>query len=169
MPNIITAIAIAILTGGIGAAIVAGWISHRTKISEFRQSWIDGLRRDIADFTGAAQRWCRSYIYTNSDRATKDALKLNEISSDAWVIFRRIQLRLNPRDNRYKKDDDAFLVSLKDLLDPAKLGPEQQNSEFYWNQLADNAIEKGREILKREWEVTKWPIKAYWCTKIRRY
>ena len=169
MPNIVAGIVIAVLTGGIGAAIVAGWISHRTKISEFRQLWIDGLRRDIADFTGTAQRWSRLYNHTNPDRTIEDAFKLNEISSNAWVIFRRIQLRLNPRDNQYKKDDDAFLVSLKELLNPAKLGPEPQNTEFYWDQLADNVIEKGREILKREWEVTKRPIRAFWCSKIRRY
>jgi hypothetical protein len=47
-------------------------------------------------------------------------------------------------------EDDALLSSLLDLLDP-----QGKQNEATWIKSADSAVEQAREILKREWEVTK--------------
>jgi hypothetical protein len=159
--------AVSILLGGVGAAvaaaIIAGHISHATKISEFRQAWIDKLRKDIADYVGAAHQWIRKYQEINDlpasnqdERAAKERNELFPIANDARVILWRIRLRFNPRDNRYKGEDDALLRNLLDLLNPGRLPPERQ-TEATWIEIADSAVERAREILKREWEVTKYP------------
>jgi len=154
--------AITILLGSaVAAAIIAGAISHTTKISEFRQTWIDKLRRDIADYVGTAHRWIRKYEEINDlsdqdERAAKDSGELFPIANEARVILWRIRLRFNPRDNQYRAQDDAFLRSLLDLLDPDKL-PEERQTEAAWIEIADGAVEQARDILKREWEVIKYP------------
>jgi hypothetical protein len=81
--------------------------------------------------------------------------ELLPIVNDALIILRRIKLRINPRDNPDKIQDDALLSSLADLVEPQKLDPRHFLTS--WEQLADGAVEQAREILKREWEVAKHP------------
>lgn len=147
--------------GGFAAAtgaIIAGWLSRRTKISEFRQAWINDLRKDIADYIGVSERWIRKWEELNSldssdERGTRIQSESLPIANEARVILYRIQLRINPRENKYKADDDAFLSSLLDLLDPQKLSPDQPESS--WHDLARKSVNMGRMLLKREWEATK--------------
>lgn len=161
-----------LLLGGVVAAVVAaiiaGRISHRTKVSEFRQAWIDGLRNDIADYIGAAEQWFQKYSELNDipdmhEKSSRVVSELYPIGNTALVILYRIKLRINPRNNLYKKDDDLFLSRLSDLQDPGKLDPNQL--DYSWRCLADAAVEQGREILKREWQVTK----AFFSNPWRRF
>ena len=69
----------------------------------------------------------------------------------------RITLRLNPRENRFKAQDDEFLQSLLDLLDPGALPASISGPENVWQTLADRSVALGRELLKREWQVVKAP------------
>jgi hypothetical protein len=154
-----------IVLGGVGAAVVGGFaaivsahISRQIKISEFRQAWINDLRKDIADYTGFAYLWSQKYDellrYMAADKGIRLREELLPIVNDALVVLRRIRLRFNPRDsNPDKLQDDAFLQSLADLLEPGKLDPDHFLTS--WERLADRAVEQAREILKREWEVTK--------------
>jgi hypothetical protein len=141
------------------SAIISGWFARKTKISEFRQAWINDLRKDVADYVGAAHRWLRKYedvqeLDQNSARLELDRLEVLPIQNEAQVILWRIKMRINPRaDSPTKKDDDAFLQSLQDLLNPGTLMPPQL--EASWFRLADGAVEQARELLKREWDVTK--------------
>jgi hypothetical protein len=149
--------------GGIAAALVAGRLSRAVKISEFRQKWIDELRADIASFVGAAHRWIRIYeeynaISTVADKPKFESEKVRSVQNEAYVILYRIRMRINPRDDSpTKAEDDLFLKSLGDLLNPGKLNPDSFESS--WIKLADAVVEQGREILKREWEETKHPAK----------
>jgi hypothetical protein len=54
-------------TGGMTrlAARIAASFSYSNKISEFRQSWINDLRNDIADYLAAAERWFRKWDEIN--------------------------------------------------------------------------------------------------------
>lgn len=158
-----------IVLGGVVAAVVAavisGRISRSIKISEFRQAWINDLRKDVADYVGAAHKWVRKYEQINDiepDRQVeKNRMEREEllpIHNEALVILSRIKLRFNPRKNQYKKDDDDFLTALDNLLNPGKLAPSSMSPlETSWLGLANEAVEKARAILKREWEITKQP------------
>jgi hypothetical protein len=134
-------------------AIVAAWLTRRTKISEFRQEWINELRADIAAYIGAADRWMTARNELNDAPASEERQRLapdaNKLSNEARIILHRIELRINPRKNKFEEADKEFLTSLWKLLDPSALAGTS------WRTLADNSVRLGRELLKREWEVTK--------------
>lgn len=138
------------------AALIAGWLSRRTKISEFRQAWINDLRKDIADYVGAARKWNRSYEEINAldpnsgGKAKREKDELFPLANEALIVLWRIKLRFNPRKNKYSAQDEKFLATLDDLLNPARLTPDRA-----WADIASNAIDQAKHILKREWEVTK--------------
>lgn len=141
------------------AAYIASWIAHSTQISKFRQAWINDLREDIADYIGMAEKWFRKYEEINNlpsadpEKHHKEQTELFPIANKARLLLRRVKMRFNPCDKRYHVQDDAFLKSLDDLLMPGE--PSPQSRDKLWNDLANNAIAQAREILKREWEVTK--------------
>jgi hypothetical protein len=155
--------AVALVFGGVGAAVAANFISARLaraiKISEFRQKWIDELRSDIAGFVGASHRWVRAYEDYNEieDLSLKPQFeqdKIRPIQNEAYVILFRIRMRINPLlTSPTKERDDKFLQSLNDLLNPGAVDPESFESS--WFKLADAAVEKGRIVLKEEWDVAK--------------
>ena len=139
-------------------AFVAPWISHSTKISEFRQAWINDLRSDIAEYVRLTEKWFRAYSEINdlTDPIVKGDRERNELfplDNEAKVILYMIRLRFSPRDNQNKIEDDRFLQSLDDLLNPGRYAPPQP--DISREKLANSSVEQAREILKREWEVTK--------------
>ncbi|WP_029585336.1 hypothetical protein [Bradyrhizobium sp. URHD0069] len=151
------------VVAGIIAQVISGRISRSVKVSEFRQKWIDALREDVAAYIGAAHKWVRKYeeinnIISMEERDQKDRDELLPVQNDALVTLSRIKLRINPNKNRYKNEDDAFLLALEKLIDPNKLPPiDPATIEVSWRKAAEEAIELTRRILKREWEVTKQP------------
>ena len=50
-----------VLISGLLIALIAPAIAHAIKLAEFRQAWINDLRRDIADYLGLARKWAKSY------------------------------------------------------------------------------------------------------------
>jgi hypothetical protein len=154
-------VVLTILFGGVVAAFagatISAWVSRSIKISEFRQAWINDLRRDISDYVGAAERWFRKWDELNllpqEQKLAREHTELFPIANDARVILRRIRLRFNPLPNSYKAQDDRFLHNLGELLNPGRAAP--PDPEASWPHFADEVVEQAREILKREWEVTK--------------
>ena len=143
-------------------------VSHTAKIAEFRERWLADLRRDIADFIGAAERVLSKWeeindlpSSTEKEVTEKDRRRIEEqekISNEAQVLEWRITLRINPRESGTKAADDAFLAALKELWNPMLFGPPATGRKA-WNTKAQLAIDQGRELLKREWDVTKqFPI-----------
>jgi len=143
-------------------------VSHTAKIAEFRERWLAELRRDIADFIGAAERVLNKWEEINSlpcsteeEAIEKDRRRIEEqekVSNDARVLEWRIILRINPHDSQTKTADDAFLATLNELWNPTLFGPPATGRKA-WTAKAQLAIEQGRELLKREWDVTKrFPI-----------
>ena len=86
--------------GLIVAAIIAGAvaffsliISKEQSVSEFRQQWIDELRKDIGIIIGFVYRIHRESIAKKTDEELK-----SEFTRFNRVIA-RIRLRLNPRED----------------------------------------------------------------------
>jgi hypothetical protein len=137
------------------AARMAANFSYSNKISEFRQAWINALRKDIADYISAAELWVQKWDELNFLESSEKEIRVRQealpLSVSARTILNRVRLHFNPRaDNPDIVEDNRFLKSLLDLLDPNKLDP--NNLESSWRKLADSAVEQAREILKREWE-----------------
>ena len=80
------------------AAFAAAWIAHSGKISEFRQGWIDDLRKDIADYVGSSERWYRKYSELNGalDKEERERKELFPIANESRVLLGRIKMRFNP-------------------------------------------------------------------------
>ena len=65
-------------------------------------------------------------------------------------IFNRIELCINPRENIRMSQDSAFIAALRDILKSPPLRPDP-----HWPKKLEKAMAEARELLKREWEITK--------------
>ena len=170
---------ISIIWGGVAAAavtavaaITSARISRQIKISEFRETRITDLRKDIADYISLSYKWFEKN--NEIERVSEppeviDLLKYEQLGpslDESDAIFRLIQLRFNPRDNN-KAQNDAFLKTLYTLTHYSRTSPTPRTLDLTnlppipppWHQLADQAVEQAREFFEREWEVTEHPLR----------
>lgn len=138
-------------------AIFVALMARQLKISEFRQGWIDGIRKDISEFMTKAHEWIDLYLEFNAETDQKkkidQAQKLDRIKYEAFHVLWRIKLSFKPDD----QDANILISDLENLLNPGKLAPENKYS--CWRTLADSAVHKSRILLKEEWEATKNPFR----------
>jgi hypothetical protein len=130
-------------------------ISKENKVSEFRQSWIDALREEIAAIITHAHAIHGAYLAnfpSNPERwqATReDFVSLNE----AWA---KIKLRLNPEEDQSNailealKKYEAIFVEDVTAPDFSKLGAAD-----------DELLERTRLVLKEEWKRVKRGERIY--------
>ena len=136
--------------------ITAAFVARGVKISEFRQSWIDGLRKDISEYICKAHQWFDLYlVFNRSSPVEKEKMssELDRLKYDALHIHSRISLR-------FKLDDETaneLLDNLLNLLNPSKTGLDI-NAYPKWRDLSDSAVNDARVLLKKEWETTKNPL-----------
>ncbi|QEX16147.1 hypothetical protein FRZ44_14390 [Hypericibacter terrae] len=108
----------------------------------------------------------------DSDKVVKLNSEAKELSNRARKLLCRIQLRLNPLDNENKKEDDEFLSALSELVNQSTADTRESVSiesgrsssgDFtrHWRTLEQDAVTRGRKLLKREWEVTKGGCKLW--------
>lgn len=143
------------------AAILTAFISRATKISEFRQAWINELRSDVATYLGQSRDWyealCRITALLPSQGKTQAFIEeLLPLESKARVLLWRIKFRFNPNPNPNSIEDDDFLRILESLIDQKSWIDVTDRSK--WETISNDAVVRGRKILKREWEVTKTRI-----------
>ena len=129
-------------------AALASWlslvISKESKISEFRQKWIDGLRKDMAAFIGETSRYHAYILGLTKEYAPERA---NELMS-------RIRLRLNLKekkhDNLFKAIEEyrTFITESHGVKDVMKC---QDNAGEKTDEIALLAA----DVLKTEWNVVK--------------
>ena len=157
--------------GVIVAAIIAGLvaffsliISKEQTVSDFRQQWIDDLRKDIAAVVA-----CVSGIHGASIAKRKDdqeqlwpSLKtdlthFNEVTA-------RIRLRLNPEEKRKKEGPatKAVLGALKEL-ESIFASPEPQFHKL--QPLVTKLVTDAQVILKENWQRVRSGERVYRVTK----
>jgi uncharacterized membrane-anchored protein YhcB (DUF1043 family) len=144
-----TSILVALISfvAGVTVSIVAGRLSRRLKVSEFRQAWINSLREDIANYLGVTQRWF------HAAKMKEEQGKLFAIGNEASVILYRIKMRINPNENRHKTEDDEFIAALEKIQNTGSI-PDTQLEE-HWATAAAEITLLARKLLKREWDITK--------------
>jgi hypothetical protein len=148
--------------GTVLAALVAGAITFlvtvftkESKVSEFRQSWIDGLRHDASRFIGI---W---YFVTGDIDLVKDS---NELSNRKfWRDLRdemieletlqsRIELRLNPTEHASVIDQVRMLASAEAMAGLAFDARKREIDAFSY---------QIQQILKDGWEQVKLGEETY--------
>ncbi|MGH8077423.1 MAG: hypothetical protein ACREPE_08890 [Lysobacter sp.] len=150
--------------GIVAAALVAATLSYlgliiakENKISEFRQTWIDALRQDMADYISAVRLIAQSHLhYDKLPRPATDELEYTLKMHPAYLAssasLARIRLRLNPC------DPDRTLRALNDtFLEQVETIQNLLQSEKYDDVLVlTNALhEHASPILQREWKRVK--------------
>lgn len=139
------------------AALVAASITFliavftkESKVSEFRQAWIDALRNDLAQFVGI---WW--YLVNEFEQVGRpaDDLKLRKL----WETIKpemlkieelqtRIELRLNPKEHVNLIGQLHKLVKVDKFLGQ----PFEKCKEA-----VDQLTEESQKVLKAEWAVVK--------------
>ena len=160
--------------GPIAGALIAGLfgllgliIAKENKTSEFRQSWIDALRSDIANFTASA----RSFAYYDSARREEaDLLRKLEYEKILVDVHQRlvqaqmtIRLRVDPHgpDRSMKKLNDSLLTSI-DEISASLNKAEFESAKTQLGTLHGLAA----PILKAEWQRVKRGETPYVVAKI---
>jgi len=155
--SVISPIVIAI--GAVLAALIAGFFSFvnlvsakESKVSEFRLSWIDGLREEIARFTASVHELVRMHGH-KGDLTAKEWLDVtSEPYRHARESLTAIQLRLNPKHvEEEPNSSEAKLMSQIQLMRDAFLKAD-------YDQVV-NGVDQVRvlaaPLLKKEWERVK--------------
>lgn len=169
--------------GAVIAALLAGFFSFvnlvsakENKVSEFRLTWVDGLRDEIAEFTSAAQELARinsEKTFAAHEGITPEELRslkkefykeTKEAFSRAVENLSKVQLRLNPED--IAKNPDSPEAKLMEALSKAR----QLTVQGKLNEVLDscNSVRlAAAPILKNTWTLVKLGEPGY--RKIRKY
>lgn len=170
-----------IALGVVTAALLAGFFSYmgmvsskENKVSEFRLSWLDGLRNEIAEYTSAIQELVRIQGRFNGENFHSDnerhALRIEwyketrEAFARAVENLSKIQLRLNPQHVQDKPDspEARLLSAVKDARAASKDGDFEKALEF-----CNDIRVAAAPILKSTWDLVKNGEPGY--RKTRKY
>lgn len=149
-----------IAIGAVTASIIAGVFSYfnlvtskETKISEFRQDWINELRKDISAYVSSMQslETFESYIKEHlEDQITNLEIirKRAELHGSALSAYNSIQLRINKheKNKKAKKVNNNFILALDEAHENRK-GGEEGDLGYLLEQVITNA----EGLLKHEW------------------
>jgi hypothetical protein len=143
------------LLAAIGAGtIISALVGHLVAISNHRQDWINALRDDLAEFTKLLEAMgyaIRDYMQDSAEHEDKK----REARIALLFVYERIKLRLN-------RTEDLHIDlerKLREFLDNPLLERLEDRTKI------DEVIDLSRIVLKREWEVIKYPWKPY-CEKL---
>ncbi|MBY8946360.1 hypothetical protein J1G35_10825 [Pseudomonas sp. SH10-3B] len=157
-----------IAIGAILAAVIAGFFSFanlvsskENKISEFRLSWIDGLRNEIAEYSAALQELIRVENlreYYNESQKTQVELEQQwfenskEAFQQAIKTLSCIQMRLNPES--VKNDPESYEAILMRHITNAR---NEFNKENYENasKCCIDIRDTASHLLKSTWDTVK--------------
>lgn len=138
---------------------VAGWLAliltKEQKVSEFRQKWVDELRKDLSLLVATVEVFIRAY--KNSTNRVSNYRIDNDKQEILSHTIQRIKYRLNP-------DDAEGLIEVVDELSSELMsGHISHDSIANLEYLLEQANEIGHVILKTEWErVKKGELWFYW-------
>jgi hypothetical protein len=142
---------------GVGT-IISAIVGHLVAISNHRQDWINALRDDLASFIKALETMRYSMIdYIQDSKKFDDQRREARIS--LLFIYERIRLRLNRTEELHIKLEGK----LREFLDSPLLETLEDRTKI------DEVIDLSRIVLKREWDVIKYPWRSYfkpikiWC------
>ena len=137
---------------GIGTFLgsLVSWFSAKAvTISNHRQNWINALRDDLVVYLKEVES-----VYNQSARmpssseevGADDMEKLRAATESAWLVYRRILLRLNMT--------EAAHIELANMLH----GLMTQGGPYADKLAIDRVVDLARRVLKQEWAVTKYGV-----------
>jgi hypothetical protein len=159
------------VVGTVAAALVAGGIaranliaSKETKVSEFRQAWINALRDDLAALFSNVRTLTRALEEHRQPATARnvefgiDKAKITEVRHGAAETHHRIRLRLNAG----QPDHKELLRLLTEMMTAQQVYFGKYEADV---DQAIAAVEAAAlyasEVLKTEWETVKLGETAY--------
>src|SRR5690606_35388277 len=133
-------------------------LTKEQKTSEFRQSWIDELRKDISQYISGASEIAALYTDKANDKAAQ-AKFLDDnfmLVHELQAIEHRIVLRLNAKEHAELIDQitkfrqrvlDAYLKAREDASQDATL-----NRQAEEHRLTTELLDSAKSVLKSEWK-----------------
>jgi len=146
--------------GAVMAAIIAAGISFlvtvlakEQKTSEFRQAWIDALRKDLSEFIATVDMLSSFHrLKMSRGHRPEDLVGFLEERSDdvrrMGVSYHRIMLRLNPQEH-------ATIIGKLEKLLSIMSSYQKVLDETGVNELIKGVIAEGQVVLKSEWRRVK--------------
>jgi hypothetical protein len=138
---------------GVGT-IISALVGHFVAISNHRQDWINALRDDLAEYFKALEAMgyaIRDYMQDSE----KFEGKKREARIAVLFIYERVRLRLNRTEDLHIELEQK----LREFLDKPLLEQLEGRTKI------DEAADLSRIVLKREWEVIKYP----WLNLYRKF
>lgn len=174
-------IALIAALGVISAALIAGFFSYsniisakENKVSEFRLSWINGLREEIAEYTSAVQELARLQSLVSGikpeDKAkiSEEERKFERFKNGREALDRvvknlsKIQMRLNPKKVTEDPDSDEAKL-LRAIIASRDLIRDMKYKEAISS--CTEIREKAAPLLKSTWVTVRDGETAYNKTK----
>ncbi|MBN3758549.1 hypothetical protein G3N95_36955 [Paraburkholderia sp. Tr-20389] len=155
--------------GSIIAAAIAGLVvfistvlTKEQKTSEFRQTWIDEIRKDISQFISGTTEVVALYSAkkNNQDSQVKFLEDNFKLLHELQSIEHRILLRLNPREHSHLIQQVAsFRSNVLNAYNGSGTKAEEQR-------LTGELMESTKVVLKSEWERVKKGEPAFRIVKV---
>lgn len=138
------------------AAVIAAFvgfmslvIAKEQKVSEFRQTWINALRDDLAEAISSAS--------TLTTMLQDAAGRLSEARLREWARFAAALARIELRMNRTEEPHKRLIACIREAenlmhrLDES--GGDYDQKE--WLSLQDQVVKVSQDLLKIEWDIVK--------------
>jgi len=161
--------------GAITAAVIAGVFSYITlvaakesKISEFRQNWINDLRNEISKYISSINGLIEYLRSANRGQAILPTTAMDKKNDKADLYSQMLNsktsilLRINDneKDEKFKKINDKVLEHVENIYN------DFENAKFDdAEKKIDKLVSKSRELLKYEWDRVRDGEKNYAKTK----
>jgi len=149
-----------IALGAVVAALIAGAFSYfnlvsekESKVSEFRQNWINELRTEISTYVSRIQAVTTlgSYIHNTpvEDKYNIELLReRSRLYEEALSAYHSIHLRINKNEKRpdAKRINDSFVSAIEESQECYKAGEEDD-----LGYRLEQVVETAGPLLKHEW------------------
>jgi hypothetical protein len=161
--------------GVVAAAIIAGVFSYinlvsvkESKVSEFRQDWINDLRKEISEYISAARALMEKLRHDNHGQmiSKQDFMAKKNNHGDLYNQMLNskvsILLRINDKEKeeKIKKMNNEFLSLIENI------NTDFESSKFdYAEEKIETLISKSRDLLKYEWNRARDGELGYRVTK----
>lgn len=141
--------------GAVGAAVIAGLVSlfglviaKEQKVSEFRQAWIDELRKCVVAYLVNINAIC------DASRLAKAGRKIDDVALlEKYKLLNEASHGITMRINAAEKPAAALLESMSRFED--LLGKDADLSPEKIRKIEENFIKASQNLLKFEWRRVK--------------
>ncbi|TVU84726.1 MULTISPECIES: hypothetical protein [Pseudoalteromonas] len=162
--------------GVVAAAIIAGVFSYinlvsikESKVSEFRQDWINNLRKEISEYISAARALMEKLRHDNHRQMIprQDFMAKKNNHGDLYNQMLNSKVSILLRINDKEKEEKVKTMNNEFLSLVESIHNDFESAEFgNAEEKIETLISKSRELLKHEWNRARDGEKGYRVTKL---